>query len=101
MPGCHFLESSYPKRLPENLELEIVETTALADLKHAERELGVHIALDESGSGYSSCDILSPMRFLGMFAGSIHPRPYCWASGTRLKIWLSIGFGRRTLQQSI
>ncbi|HOE40182.1 MAG TPA: EAL domain-containing protein [Rhodoferax sp.] len=50
----------YPEVAPERLELEILETAALADMKRAVetitqcRNLGVQFALDDFGTGYSS-----------------------------------------------
>lgn len=50
----------HPKVAPERLELEILETAALADMKKAVdtitqcRKLGVQFALDDFGTGYSS-----------------------------------------------
>jgi len=52
--------AEYPKSVAEHLELEILETAALADLKKAVqtitqcRKLGVQFALDDFGTGYSS-----------------------------------------------
>jgi len=49
---------------PGNLELEILETSALeditdiADLMHQCRQLGVHFAVDDFGTGYSSLTYL-------------------------------------------
>ena len=54
----------YPDVLPADLELEVLETTALADMQQAveilERcmELGVRFALDDFGTGYSSLTYL-------------------------------------------
>ena len=50
----------HPDVMPERLELEILETAALADMKKAVeiitqcRRLGVQFALDDFGTGYSS-----------------------------------------------
>ena len=50
----------HPEVAPERLELEILETAALADMKKAVetitqcRKLGVQFALDDFGTGYSS-----------------------------------------------
>lgn len=50
----------YPTVLPSQLELEVLETTALDDLKQASsiindcRNLGVSVAIDDFGTGYSS-----------------------------------------------
>lgn len=69
--GNHLLQPNFAERLqsildrhpevdPERLELEILESTAIADVEHASRALaacrrmGVHFALDDFGTGYSS-----------------------------------------------
>jgi diguanylate cyclase (GGDEF)-like protein/PAS domain S-box-containing protein len=50
----------YPDTAPDSLELEILESTAIADIGHASktlaacRRLGVQFALDDFGTGYSS-----------------------------------------------
>ncbi len=50
----------HPDVVPGNLELEILETSALSDMKQAVqvvtrcRQFGVHFALDDFGTGYSS-----------------------------------------------
>ncbi|WP_201496673.1 EAL domain-containing protein [Rubrivivax sp. A210] len=50
----------YPELRPQDLELEILESAALTDMKAAVytltqcRQLGVQIALDDFGTGYSS-----------------------------------------------
>jgi len=52
--------ADYPRSVAEALELEILETAALADLKKAVqtitqcRKLGVQFSLDDFGTGYSS-----------------------------------------------
>jgi EAL domain-containing protein (putative c-di-GMP-specific phosphodiesterase class I) len=52
--------ADYPKAVSESLELEILETAALTDLKKAVRtitqcrKLGVQFSLDDFGTGYSS-----------------------------------------------
>ncbi|NVO04966.1 MAG: EAL domain-containing protein [Rhodoferax sp.] len=52
--------AAYPRAVAECLELEILETAALADLKRAVqtitqcRKLGVQFSLDDFGTGYSS-----------------------------------------------
>ena len=52
--------ADYPSSVAESLELEILETAALADLKKAVhtitqcRKLGVKFSLDDFGTGYSS-----------------------------------------------
>lgn len=49
---------------PHHLELEVLETSSLTDIKHVSktmnacRELGVHFALDDFGTGYSSLTYL-------------------------------------------
>lgn len=54
------LLSKHPKAKPSDLELEILETTALDDMIHVTeiiercRRLGVGFALDDFGTGYSS-----------------------------------------------
>ncbi len=54
------LLSKYSKIMPSQLELEVLETTALDDLDHASdiinkcRSLGVSVAIDDFGTGYSS-----------------------------------------------
>jgi diguanylate cyclase (GGDEF)-like protein len=51
---------NHPQSPPENLELEILETAALADIEQAVntlnscRQLGISFALDDFGTGYSS-----------------------------------------------
>jgi diguanylate cyclase (GGDEF)-like protein len=52
--------ASYPQVAPASLELEILETVALADMEQAInvltecRRLGIRLALDDFGTGYSS-----------------------------------------------
>ncbi len=54
------LLAAHPKVSPENLELEVLETSALKDLEHASqvirqcRKQGIRFALDDFGTGYSS-----------------------------------------------
>jgi EAL domain-containing protein (putative c-di-GMP-specific phosphodiesterase class I) len=54
------LIAKYPNVQPCNLELEVLETSAMEDITAASkvmlacRELGVHFALDDFGTGYSS-----------------------------------------------
>ena len=56
----HLILQRHPQVAPSSLELEIVETAALANMAQAVRaltqcrQLGVHIALDDFGTGYSS-----------------------------------------------
>ena len=58
------LLAAHPEVSSHNLELEVLETSALDDLMqvseamHACRELGVHFALDDFGTGYSSLTYL-------------------------------------------
>ncbi|TRW96092.1 EAL domain-containing protein [Candidatus Methylobacter oryzae] len=55
---------SHPTIKPGNLEMEVLETSALEDLVHvsqviaASRKLGVNFALDDFGTGYSSMTYL-------------------------------------------
>jgi EAL domain-containing protein (putative c-di-GMP-specific phosphodiesterase class I) len=54
------LLAAYPNVPPDNLELEVLETSAMEDIGAASkvmlacRDLGVHFALDDFGTGYSS-----------------------------------------------
>lgn len=56
--------ASYPEVLPELLELEILETSALKDMfqvseiMHSCLKMGIHFALDDFGTGYSSLTYL-------------------------------------------
>ena len=58
------LLAAHPRIQPENLELEVLETSALEDIvhiskvMHACREIGVKFALDDFGTGYSSLTYL-------------------------------------------
>ena len=58
------LLACHPDVDPQNLELEVLETSALSDINHvtatmnACRELGVQFALDDFGTGYSSLTYL-------------------------------------------
>ncbi len=58
------LLAAHPTVLPEYLELEVLETSALADITQVSavmqgcRALGVHFALDDFGTGYSSLTYL-------------------------------------------
>lgn len=57
----------FPEVNPSNLELEVLETTALEDLSSAVRtmkacrQLGVRIALDDFGTGHSSLSYLKQL----------------------------------------
>jgi len=59
-PRLKLILARHPDVAPERLELEILETAALADMKKAVetitqcRNLGVQFALDDFGTGYSS-----------------------------------------------
>lgn len=63
---------SYPDTKPGDLELEVLETSALNDIErvsevmHACHEIGVNFALDDFGTGYSSLNYLKrlPARLL-------------------------------------
>lgn len=58
------LLAAQPNVQPQHLELEILETSALDDVKHVSTimnacmQLGVHFALDDFGTGYSSLTYL-------------------------------------------
>jgi diguanylate cyclase (GGDEF)-like protein/PAS domain S-box-containing protein len=58
----------HPQVAPEHLELEILETSALADLAHVSQvvaqcsSIGVPFALDDFGTGYSSLIYLKRLR---------------------------------------
>lgn len=58
------LLAAHPGVAPENLELEVLETSALADMIQATsvidacRKMGVRFALDDFGTGYSSLNYL-------------------------------------------
>ncbi|MBU1689914.1 MAG: EAL domain-containing protein [Gammaproteobacteria bacterium] len=64
MSRLEVILSEYPDVPPSMLELEILETTALADMGHAQelivacRRLGVSFSLDDFGTGYSSLSYL-------------------------------------------
>ena len=64
MERLKLILAEHPDIPPSWLELEILETTALADMGHAQelivacRRLGVSIALDDFGTGYSSLSYL-------------------------------------------
>ncbi len=64
MKRLELILAEYPDSPPSWLELEILETTALADMGHAQelieacRHLGVNFALDDFGTGYSSLSYL-------------------------------------------
>lgn len=59
----------HPALLPEELELEVLESTAIDDLPRAAqvlnecRRLGVHLALDDFGTGYSSLTYFRKLPF--------------------------------------
>lgn len=58
------LMAEFPQRKPGDLELEVLETSALEDLEHVSgvmescRTMGVAFALDDFGTGYSSLTYL-------------------------------------------
>ena len=73
--GCHFQQSGFSQRLaellarypdvkPNQLELEVLETSALEDIELVSsmiqecRSLGVSVSLDDFGTGYSSLTYL-------------------------------------------
>jgi diguanylate cyclase (GGDEF)-like protein/PAS domain S-box-containing protein len=66
------LLAKHPRAKPEELELEVLETSALHDIAQVSRvmracqELGVHFALDDFGTGYSSLTYLKrlPAQYL-------------------------------------
>ena len=64
VPRLIALLAAHPEVSSHNLELEVLETSALDDLlqvsaaMHSCRELGVHFALDDFGTGYSSLTYL-------------------------------------------
>ncbi len=64
MKRLEIILAEYPDVPPSWLELEILETTALADMGHVQelieacRRLGVNFALDDFGTGYSSLSYL-------------------------------------------
>jgi len=70
--GLSALLARHPGLQPEDLELEVLETSALADLDRTAalifdcRRIGVHFALDDFGTGYSSLSYLKrlPVRQL-------------------------------------
>ena len=63
-----FLLAAHPDVLASHLELEVLETSALADMTQVEqvieecRQLGVMFALDDFGTGYSSLTYLKRLR---------------------------------------
>ena len=65
----HELLAAHPQARSNRLEMEILETSALEDLKHVSaiieacREMGVTFSLDDFGTGYSS---LSYLKFLAV-----------------------------------
>ena len=62
------LLAKHPKVHPTNLELEVLETSALADMAHVSQviedcaQIGVKFALDDFGTGYSSLTYLKHLR---------------------------------------
>jgi EAL domain-containing protein (putative c-di-GMP-specific phosphodiesterase class I) len=62
-----YLLAAHPRVKPSNLELEIVETSAVLDMAHVSEmlegchEMGVLISLDDFGTGYSSLSYLKHM----------------------------------------
>ncbi len=70
--GLSALLARHPGLQPEDLELEVLETSALADLDRTAaliydcHRIGVHFALDDFGTGYSSLSYLKrlPVRQL-------------------------------------
>lgn len=64
IPKLKSLLADYPDVSASQLELEILETTALEDLKHVNEilkeceKLGINVALDDFGTGYSSLTYL-------------------------------------------
>jgi EAL domain-containing protein (putative c-di-GMP-specific phosphodiesterase class I) len=60
----HGILARHPAFLPGDLEMEVLETSALDDLAHVSRvieacrEIGVNFALDDFGTGYSSLTYL-------------------------------------------
>ncbi len=64
IPALKAILQEYADVPPHNLELEILESTALHDIGHVAQimneciELGVHFALDDFGTGYSSLTYL-------------------------------------------
>ncbi len=61
------LLQAHPEISPEDLELEVLETHLIEDLKHTSaiiqkcQELGVQFALDDFGTGYSSLSYLKEL----------------------------------------
>ena len=64
VPKLRAALARHPELPPDQLELEVLETSALGDLSsvsallHQCRELGVHTSLDDFGTGYSSLTYL-------------------------------------------
>ncbi|MDR3370464.1 EAL domain-containing protein, partial [Rhodoferax sp.] len=63
-----YVLAKHPEVTPARLELEVLETSALADLVHVSKviedcaQLGVKFALDDFGTGYSSLAYLKHLR---------------------------------------
>ena len=64
VPRLRAILAEHPEVRPGDLELEVLETSALEDLVHVSevilacQEIGVHFALDDFGTGYSSLTYL-------------------------------------------
>ena len=60
--------ASHPQVLPSNLQIEVLETSALKDMRYAAQviedcqQMGVAFALDDFGTGYSSLTYLKQLR---------------------------------------
>ncbi len=59
--------NSYPQLVPQDLELEVLETTAIQDLDHVSSvldeclNLGFKVSIDDFGTGYSSLNYLKKL----------------------------------------
>jgi diguanylate cyclase (GGDEF)-like protein len=68
VPRLQALLSQHPKVQPSSLELEVLETSALADMAQVSQvieecdQMGVRFALDDFGTGYSSLTYLKRLR---------------------------------------
>jgi diguanylate cyclase (GGDEF)-like protein/PAS domain S-box-containing protein len=66
--GLKYLLSKHPEVNPTQIELEVLETSALADMAHVSQviedcsHIGVKFALDDFGTGYSSLTYLKNLR---------------------------------------